>query len=84
MQGFKVICKMEMNIKFEVLNRTDFVTSFTSLVSMSIFEDVRLVFSDGEMKLHEASKIFIKLVHSRAKLLQASVALLGHLLAKKS
>ena len=49
MQCFKIKCKMEIN--FKKLNRTDFVTSFTSLVSMSIFEDVRLVFSDGEMYL---------------------------------
>ena len=39
--------------------------------------------SDGQMKLHEALKPFIQLVHSSAKLLEASFALVGHLLDAK-
>lgn len=39
--------------------------------------------SDGQMKLHEALKLFIQLVHPSAKLLEASFALVGHLLDVK-
>ena len=43
----------------------------------------RLPPSDGQMKLHEALKPFLQLVHSSAKLREASFALVGHLLDAK-
>ncbi len=43
----------------------------------------RSIGSDGEMKLREALKLSIRLVHSRAKLFEASFAPLSHLLDKK-